>query len=51
MEEKEKVVEEQQEEMEVQDTLNSDSLEELNDSADCTVENKEEVDENANENE
>lgn len=39
------------EEMEVQTTFNTDSLEVLVDSADCTVENKEEVEDNANENE
>lgn len=40
------------EELEVQTTLNSDSLEVLVDGDDCTVENenKEEVEENANEN-
>jgi len=37
------------EEMEVQDTFNNDSLEELNDSVDCTIKNKEEVENNANE--
>lgn len=45
----EKIIE--TEEMEVQTTFNTDSLEVLVDSADCTVENKEEVEDNANENE
>lgn len=51
MEEKEVVVEETTEEMEVQSTFNTDSIEELVDGEDCTVENKEEVVEDANENE
>lgn len=51
MEEKEVVVEETQEEMEVQSTFNTDSIEVLVDGDDCTVENKEEVEEDANENE
>jgi hypothetical protein len=50
MEEKEVVVEETTEEMEVQSSFNTDSLDVLVDGEDCTVENKEEVEENANEN-
>lgn len=45
----EKIIE--TEEMKVQTTFNTDSLDVLVDSADCTVENKEEVEDNANENE
>lgn len=51
MEEKEIVVEEVQEEMEVQSTFNTDNLDVLVEGDDCTVENQEEVDEDANENE
>lgn len=50
MEEKEILTEEVQE-MEVQDTFNTDNLDVLVEGEDCTVENKEEVNEDANENE
>ena len=50
MEEKEVLTEEVQEEMEVQDTFNTDGIDALVEGDDCTVENKEEVEEDANEN-
>lgn len=50
MEEKEILTEEVQE-MEVQSTFNTDSLDVLVEGEDCTVENQEEVEEDANENE
>lgn len=49
MEEKETVVENIEEE--IQTTFNEDSLEELNDREDCTIENVEEVVEDGNKNE
>lgn len=49
MEEKEIV--ELQDELEVQSTFNTDGLDELVNSEDCSIENKEEVIEDANENE
>lgn len=50
MEEKEILTEEVQE-MEVQNTFNTDSLDVLVEGEDCTVENQEEVEADANENE
>lgn len=50
MEEKEVLTEEVQEEMEVQDTFNTDALDVLVNSEDCTIENQEEVSEDGNEN-
>lgn len=53
MEEKEIVVEEATNEeievLEVQNTFNTDSIDVLVESEDCTVENQEEVEQNANE--
>lgn len=50
MEEKEILTEEVQE-MEVQNTFNTDAIDVLVEGEDCTVENQEEVEEDANENE
>lgn len=50
MEEKQVIETEEQEILEVQNTFNTDTLEVLVDGEDCTIENKEEVNEDANEN-